>query len=102
MPALPVIARAVGSVMTVKGTGAFPAHGEAEGTTGVGTTIRGLMPATPVCVAAEGIVASLYVDAVVVPRPGSGTATVVPNASMTALALAAGLQLPVVIDVPKE
>jgi hypothetical protein len=38
---------------------------------------------------------------VVVARPGNVTATLLPNASIVAVALAAGLQAPVVIDDPK-
>jgi hypothetical protein len=77
-------------------------YGDAEGLTGVGMMISGLRPAPPASVAVDGIVASLYVDPMVVARPGIDTTTLLPNASMVARALAVGSQVPVMIDAPKE
>jgi hypothetical protein len=79
-----VIARVVGSVMTVSGITAFPTHGDADGLSGVGTMICGLWPDPPACNAVDGTVPSLYVTPVVVARPGSVTATLLPNASIMA------------------
>jgi hypothetical protein len=95
------VARAIGSIVIVKGIVVFPTHGDSEGTTGVGTTISGLMPPTPTSNPVVGTVASPYVNAVVVPRPGMFTAILDPNASIVAAALAAGLHAPVMIDEPK-
>jgi hypothetical protein len=54
-------------------------------------------------VAVDGIVASLYAAPVMVATPGIDEVTlVVPKASVASRALAAGLQVPVMIDVPKE
>jgi hypothetical protein len=97
-----VAARLVGSVITVKGMVVLPTHGDVEAGTGVGTTISGLMPPTPTSIPVAGTVASLYVGAVVVARPGIVTATLAPNASMMAAALALELQAPVMIELPKE
>jgi hypothetical protein len=97
-----LVARLVGSVTTVSGIVAFPTHGDAEGVTGVGTTIWGLIPPTSTSSPVAGTVASPYVGAVVMARPGSVTATPVPSASMIAVALAVGLQAPVIVELPKE
>jgi hypothetical protein len=64
--------------------------------------ISGLRPAPPASVAADGIVASLYAGPVMVATPGIGEATLLPEASVASRALAIGLQVPVMIDVPKE
>jgi hypothetical protein len=79
-----VVARVVGSVMTVRGIVVFPTHGDAEGLVGVGTRSCGLWPDPPASNALDGTVASLYGTPVVVARPGSVTATLLPNASIMA------------------
>jgi hypothetical protein len=54
-------------------------------------------------VAADGIVASLNAGPVIVATPGIDEVTpVVPKASVASRALVAGLQVPVMIDAPKE
>jgi hypothetical protein len=73
---MPLLISVVGSVMTVGAIVVFPAHGDAEGTAGVGTVISGLSPVTPASVAAVGIVASLYDGAMMVARPGIGATAV--------------------------
>ena len=67
-----------------------------------GRRSRGLRPAPPASVAADGIVASLNDGPVMVARPGIGEATLLPEASLASSAAAAGSQAPVMIDVPKE
>jgi hypothetical protein len=70
---------------------------------GVGTMISGLRPSPPASVAADGIVASLNAGPVMVARPGIGVAvTLLPEASVASVALAAALHAPVMTDVPKE
>jgi hypothetical protein len=100
--ALLVAARAIGSVITVRGIVVFPTHGDEGGTTSVGMTSSGLVPPTPASIAVAGTVASPYVNAVVVARPGMvATAPPTPNPSIRAVALAVGSQAPVWIDAPK-
>jgi hypothetical protein len=64
--------------------------------------ICGLSPDPPASVAAVGIVASLNVGPVIVARPGIGTTAVLLKNSAMFWVIVAGLQAPVVIDVPKE
>lgn len=80
----------------------LPTHGDAEGTFGVGTMICGLWPEPPASVAADGIVASLNVGPVIVASPGIGATAVLLKNSEVFCVIVAGLQAPVMIDVPKE
>ena len=97
----PAAISAVGSVITVNGKVAVPTHGDAEGTTGVGTRICGLWPSPPASVAVGGIVESVYVGSAMVERPGIVTTTLLPKSSMMALVLAVGSQVPLMVDPPK-
>jgi hypothetical protein len=81
--AAPLLISVVGSIITAVGIVAFPIHGDAEETVGVGPMICGLSPDPPASVAAVGIVASLNADPVIVARPGIGaTAVLLKNSAV--------------------
>jgi hypothetical protein len=86
--------------MTVMGIVVVPTQGDAAGLFGVGMRSCGLWPGAPVSVEVDGVVASMYVDPAVVARPGTVTATLLPNASMMSRALVVGSQTPVMVEVP--